>query len=376
MNSSTWKERALGGLEKLAGCRYENFAVIQSPPYRSLNNGATGVAYTFWKAACILDDPNWLHYARLWIDHVVASPEDDRVVGIPESEGGSAEVDIEDSLYHGNRGVQFVKALVSYAQADDYHLNKFLSQYEKPAARERDVQDLLQGTPGRLVGFAIMYDEMQYPYIKEQGESLARELLSTADLTSEETLWGNNPYKGMAHGRGGILYSLLFWSKVSGSGLPDRIRAEIRRHAESGLAQSHGMRWPISDGDDGQFMDSWCHGTPGLLHLWSLAYEVYGDSFFLGVARQAGEFLTHREAYDLGHICCGAAGASYAILSLNRIDPDGGWLDHAAMYAEMAEKARTIHRFRLGLYTGLAGVVCLMLDMIDPKQARQPAFQG
>lgn len=32
--------------------------------------------------------------------------------------------------------------------------------------------------------------------------------------------------------------------------------------------------------------------------------------------------------------------------------------------------------YRLGLYTGLAGVVCLMLDMMEPEEARQPGFQG
>lgn len=376
IDTSAWKEKALKGLRELSNCRYETFNAIHSPPYRSLNNGATGVAYTFWKAANILDDPEWLHYARLWIDHIVDSPDDERVVGLQESEGDSAEIEIEDSLYHGNRGVQFVKMLVSYAQADDYHLNRFLRRYEEPAAGELGVQDLLQGIPGRLMGFSIMYDEMGYDYIKEKGGLVAEELLGTADFSSRGTLWGNNHYMGMAHGRGGIYYSLLFWSKVSGCALPDRIHEEVRKLAEAGIRREHGVRWPISDNNSDRFMDSWCHGTPGQLHLLSLAYQLYDDPFFLETAREAGEFLIHGGDYSMGHICCGAAGVSYALLSLNRIDPGGPWLGHAARYADMAEKVKPIARFRLGLYTGLAGVVCLMLDMMNTEGARQPAFQG
>ncbi|UCF05179.1 MAG: hypothetical protein JSV33_14875 [bacterium] len=376
MNATAWQEKALKGLKKLSDCRFESFNMIHGPPYRSLNNGATGIAYTFWKAANVLDDPEWLHHARLWIDHTVALPEDDRIVGLPEDEGDSAEIEIEDSLYHGNRGLQFVKMLVAYAQADDYNANKFLRQFEKPTARRSEAQELLQGVPGRLVGFAILYEETGYDYIKEKGDEVTEELLGTADLSMKDTLWGNNRYLGIAHGRAGILYSLLFWSRASGYVLPDRIHEEVTKHAAFGIEQEHGLRWPIQEHKEDRFMDSWCHGTPGQLHLCSLAYELYKEPLFLKTARGAGESIIHIKGYPLGHLCCGSAGASYALLSLNRIDPGGPWLDHAIRFAEMSEKAQLITRFRLGLYTGLAGVVCLMLDMTNVAEARQPGFQG
>ena len=374
--TSIWREKALKGLKKLSGLRFENFSALHNPPYRSLNNGATGIAYTFWKAASALDDPEWLHHARLWIDHVAALPDDDRIVGLPEGDGDTAEIEIEDSLFHGNRGVQFVKMLVSYAQADDYNANKFLRRFEKPTARKRDVQDLLQGIPGRLVGFSILYDETGYDYLGEKGAEVAGELLGTADQSPGGALWGNNAYLGMAHGRGGILYSLLFWAKVSGYTLPGSIIDEARRHTSFGIEQEHGLRWPIREDKPDAFMDSWCHGTPGQLHLMTLAYEITGDTFFLETARKAGDYMAHIKEYTLGHLCCGAAGAAYGLLSLNRIDPEGPWLDHATRFAGMAERAKPIARFRLGLYTGLAGIVCLQLDMVNPMDARQPAFRG
>jgi hypothetical protein len=376
MDRSIWKEKAQKGLERLAGCPFENFMTIHGPPYRSLNNGATGIAYTFWKAACILDDPHWLHHARYWIDHTIHLPQDEQVVGHAEDGGNAVEIEVEESLYHGDRGVQFVKMLVSYAQADDYHLNKYLKQLERPSSGESKMPDLLQNIPGRLVGFAILYDEMGYSYLEEAGELIARQLIGTADCSSSDPLWGDNHYLGMAHGRGGILYSLLFWAKIAGNTPPDRIYEAVRAHAAAGERQEHGLRWPIDERRGGRYLDSWCHGTPGQLQLFSLAYELCDDPLFLETAREAGMFLIHREDYRLGHLCCGAAGAAYALLSLNRIDPDGPWLEHAGRYALMAETAKPVARFRLGLYTGMAGVVCLMLDMIEPPRARQPAFQG
>lgn len=376
MDKLIWKEKALDYLKVLSECSIENFLALHSAPYRSLNIGATGIAYAFWKAACVLDDANWLNYARFWIDHVLAMPEDNRVVGLSEEEGGVVEIEIEDSLYHGNRGVYLVRALIAYSQADDYHLNKFLTKLEEPATRKMENEDLLQGTPGRLMAFAITYDEMGYDYIKEGGRVVAEELLNTADFDSREPLWGNNHFLGIAHGRSGILYSLLFWHKVSGYKLPDRIPEEVKRIAEFGIKKEHGFRWPMRDDNNKRFLDSWCHGNPGLIDMWSLAYELYGDPFFLETARKAGEFLIHHKEYQLGHICCGAGGVSYSMLSLNRVDPGGPWLEQAIRYAEMAERARLIPRFRLGLYTGLAGIACLMLDMIQVDEARQPVFQG
>lgn len=376
MGNSVWKEKALRGLKQLSQCSYDGFHLLHGKPYRSLNIGATGIAYTFWKAACVLEDPHWLHHARFWIDHILDSPEDDREVGVSESEGHIIRLMVKDSLHHGNRGIQLVKILISYSQADDYHLNHFITRFEAPPFEEQEIQDLLQGTPGRLIGFAIMYDEMGYQYIKENGHKTAEDLLNTADFSSSKPLWANNRYLGMAHGRGGILYSLLFWSRVSGYKLPGRIVNELKRHAEFGIEQKYGLRWPIKDNNRESFMDSWCHGTPGQLHLWSLAYQLYEDAFFLQTARRAGEFLIHRSEYQRGHVCCGAGGVSYALLALNKIDPGGPWLKHAVRYAEMAERTKLIPGFRLGLYTGLAGIVCLMLDMMNPAEARQPAFQG
>jgi hypothetical protein len=64
------------------------------------------------------------------------------------------------------------------------------------------------------------------------------------------------------------------------------------------------------------------------------------------------------------------------MIALSRVDPDGPWMDHAVRYANLARNGIVVRQWRLGLYNGIAGVVCLMLDMLDPNHARQPVIEG
>lgn len=369
-----WKERALEALERLSLCSFDGFGMAHRPPYRSFNAGASGIAYTFWKAACALQEPRWLHRARLWIDYVLSLPDDEPVVELPEEEGSTAEIDIDGSLYHGNRGVRLVQALVAYAQNDPRHLNKAIDKFTAPAASPTGVPELLQGAPGRLVGCAILMQETGYDYFREHGDRIASGLLESA--MEDEIPWRDNHLLGIAHGRGGIYYALLLWSRVSGYRLPDRFMAKLARFARSGSARDHGVSWPIDERRPERYMDTWCNGAPGLLHLWSLAYEIGGERPFLETARLTGEYCIHRDDYYYGHICCGSAGAAYGLLSLHRIDPDGPWLGHAVRFAASAPSGTVMAPYRLGLYTGAAGAACLMLDMLDPAHAAQPGFRG
>lgn len=133
--------------------------------------------------------------------------------------------------------------------------------------------------------------------------------------------------------------------------------------------------WPIDERDPGRYMNSWCNGAPGLILLWCLAYELFNDDLFLNTARKAGEYCAHEHDHTYGHICCGAAGADYAMLCLNRYDPQGPWLDHAYRFGEQSWQGLMVKHWRMSLYNGLAGMVCLMLDLNDPINARQPVFE-
>jgi len=375
MSASDWINRAEQGLTELAECPFENFRLIQMAPFRSLNSGATGIAYTFWKAAGLLEEPKWLHYARYWIDQVLALPEDDRLIEFPEHEGGVAEINVGDSFYHGNRGMFFVQALISFSEHNPLRYNSAVNGFSAPQRNRSEVQELLQGIAGQLVGCTILYEETGIDYFRQLGDQLAGMLIETADNTDGRIPWWNNHRLGLAHGRAGNYYALLLWSKASGFTLPGWVYPRLTEYALSGRKQTVGLSWPIDERNEKKYMNSWCNGAPGLLHLWTLAYELTGQSLFLETARKTGEYCMNLSDFSFGHLCCGAAGVSYGFLSLNRVDSEGPWFQQAFRFAEMATTGRLISQYRLSLYTGLAGIICLMLDLVNPERAAQPAVQ-
>jgi len=363
------------GLQELAAYSYKNMCIIHVPPYRSLYAGGAGIAYTFWKAACCLDEPEWLHHARFWIDHVAAAPDDDRIVALPEKPDETVEFQIKDSFFLGNRGVSFVQALIANSEDDPLLFKRALKTFTAPESRRLAVQEFFQRIAGNLVSCTLLLSETGDERFKKHGDSLAEDLLSTAKASNGVNPWKNNPLLGLAHGRAGNYYALLLWAKETGYSLPEWILAGLREYAQSGRKRDYGISWPIDERDEESYMNSWCNGAPGLILLWSLAYSFYKDTLFLETAKAASEYVIHRSERAVGHLCCGAAGISYAFLSLNRIDPDCPWLNHAINYADSAVNGLMDKNVLLSLYRGLAGVICLMLDMGNPKEARQPALE-
>ena len=376
MTKSKWMSKAMDGLGELAECSFKNMCLIHHPPYRSLYVGGAGIAYTFWKAACLLDEPEWLHQARFWIDHVAAAPEDDRIQKLPEDPKEVFKIQIKDSLFFGNRGVSFTQALIAHSEDNPLLFKRALKAFTAPESERLTVQELMQGIAGRLIGCALLFAETGEERLKEHGDSLAEDLLGTAKVSKGITPWQDNHLLGLAHGRAGNYYALLLWSKETGYLLPEWIFTGLKEYAESGRKQDFGISWPIDERNEKKYMNSWCNGAPGLIHLWSLAYRLYEDPLFLETARESAEYSIHQRDHAMGHICCGAAGVSYALLSLNRIDPDGEWLSHTSHYFDLAVNGLMDKHSRLSLYRGLAGIVCLILDMENPEEAMQPVVEG
>jgi hypothetical protein len=350
--------------------------VIHHPPYRSLYIGGAGIAYTFWKAACLLDDPEWLHHARFWIDHVAAAPEDNPSAPHPENAGRVTEYAISDSFFLGNRGVAFVQALVAHAEDNPTSLKRATRGLTAPEGKRLEVQELFQGISGRLLACALLEAEIGDDSFREHGDSLATDLIETANFSVGSVPWRSNHALGLAHGRAGNYYALLHWSKETGYSLPDWILPSLRQYAQLGQRRAHGMSWPVDDRNESRHMNTWCNGAPGLVFLWTQAYSLFGDDLFLETARAAAEYALHEPDHRIAGLCCGAAGMTYALLALNRADPKRPWLDHAHHYCDLAvEGAADIHA-RLSLYRGSAGVACLLLDMLEPDEAMMPALEG
>jgi lantibiotic modifying enzyme len=376
MSYSDWTLQAQNHLEELEQCTYRNICLLHSPPHRSLYAGGAGIAYAFWKAACLLEAPQWLHHARLWIDRVAAAPEEDEVQDIPDMPGQHFKLHVKDSLYFGNRGISFVQALISHSENNEIYLEQALKDFTRPESKRLSVQELFRGIAGRLVGCTLLYRETGSDILKKHGDRLTKRLLATAQGSSGQSPWQKNHRLGLAHGRAGNYYALLLWSKETGYVLPEWMHLSLQRYARSGRKQNTGVSWPIDERNESEYMNSWCNGAPGLILLWSLAYRVYEDPLFLHTAKEAGRYCEQQREYPVGHICCGAAGVSYAFLALQHIDPTHSWRGRAVRYSELARKGLMDRYSRFSLYKGLAGIVCLMLDMEFDGEIALPALEG
>ena len=383
VEKSVWRDRAERRLEELADCSFENFRQIHAAPFRPLRFGAAGIAYAFWKAACVLESAEWLNCARLWLELTLAGPEDtDRAV-MPGGEEFT--LNVRDSFFDGNRGVWFVQSLIGFAEENPRLTRKGLEAFTAPAATTEEMQEILQGIGGRLLGCAILIKESSLWRtvipdnidLHAYGTNLADELCRTAFKSDDwERPWQDNLYLGMAHGRAGPYYALLRWAKETGWRPPNWLHQALLHYATLATPQEHGIRWGAHEHRPEAHMNSWCNGAPGQIHLYSLAYDIYRDERFLITARESADYCLHEKMHSHGHICCGAAGAAYALLALDRIDPGQSWRQHAFRYAETAYEGIAVARWRLSLYNGLAGVICLMLDMDDPDHAAQPLIEG
>ncbi len=361
---------------KLGQYTFESMKMIHLPPHRSIYFGGSGVAYAFMKAACALDEPEWLHQARFWIDHVDAAPQDSSVMDIPSHPEEDVRLSIDNSLLFGNPGVFMVKAMVGKTLDNPEMLDQAVEEFIRCGNKPREDQEIMQGISGRLVGCAALLEQTGREDIKDYGNRLYRELLNTADGPGAVKPWRRASHLGMAHGRGGNLYALLRWSGQNGNDLPEWVFRDLENLLGMALSNDSGITWPVLAGEDDRTMDTWCNGAPGLIHLWCLAYQIYGHRPFLDAARGAGDYINGLPGYFIGHICCGAAGASYGLIRLNRTDPDEKWVEHINRRAAEAAGGSIDTNCRIGLYRGEAGIACLMLDMHYPRFARQPIMES
>jgi len=369
--------RARKGLREIAEAGYKEMTKIQPPFHRSLYYGGAGIGYMFRRAACRLEEAEWLHYARHWIDSARVTPEPE-MGGEMSREAGPIEFRMEDSQFFGDRGISFSRALIAYSEDNLLDLKAALKDFTAPEVKRLDRQELFHGLSGRLVGTALLYWETGAEELKPYGDRLSEDLSETAFRPGECVPWEHNRLLGLSHGRAGNYYALFLWSHVSGYELPPWAVPSLRAYADSGIERGRGIGWPVNLEDQKPlFLNNWCHGAPGLVLLWTLAYRLTQEDIFRRAALAAGEFAAHEPPGPVGYLCCGAAGIAYGFLALHRLGlySDDEWLEQAWRFAGPAwEKARE-SRWPLSLYKGLAGVICLYLDLLQPGKAHFPAVE-
>lgn len=357
-------------------------AGLTEPPLVSVNHGAAGIAYAFYRLAMLEDSSRLLHAADLWsttalrmIEHPLAF----------RSRSNDFEAIGNVTPFHRPSGVYLVRSLVSRALGDSQGASRALTTYLEETAAPFQSPDLTLGHGAVLLGDAILLDALRTgPEIQGQADLAARgqalyevlidQLGKEASVTESE-----RRYFGVAHGWAGSLYALLVWVRASGSDPPSGIRRRLEALRQAGVDVCGGRRWPRSPIEDTDgflegSMAGWCHGSAGYAMLYALADRVLGEERWRDTAARAA-----REAWaSVGRhytLCCGLVGRAYAQLALYRLTGDATWYDRACDLAGRLDRLESHDEYGWGLYKGRSGVALLCRALDTPSEARMPFFE-
>lgn len=349
-------------------------------PTCSVNYGAAGIAYLFYRIACVKEDADLLQLACIWADRAGDYTQDyDKAFHTVDREISEATVG-RRALYHSPTGVHVVQALIYACMDNKSLLQTAVGNYLTAAAKPCENLDLTLGKAGLLVGSSILLKELQpvdqinTKQLTQFTHSLMAELWD--QLNSFPSMNQKNPvhYYGIAHGWGGLLYATLLWCTISQSPLPKGFHERTEQLLSHAIRQNAILKWPVSN-DNGGSWSGWCHGNSGYVLLWSLFYQCFKEKRFLSQAEECARLLYY-DQQQIGQLCCGLAGQAYAINKLLQ-------LTGRETYRQKLEqiKIRMIHNLSShqlrnnSLYKGEVGIGVLLAELQRPEIVRMPLFE-
>ncbi|KAL8243462.1 hypothetical protein R6Q59_009720 [Mikania micrantha] len=191
--------------------------------------------------------------------------------------------------------------------------------------------------------------------------------------------WHGKRYWGAAHGLIGIM-NVLMDMVLTEDELED-VKSTLFYMIKNRFSSGN---YPSSEGSGSDCLVHWCHGAPGVTLTLAKAAKVFGDEEFYKAAMEAGEVVWKRGLLKRVGICHGVSGNAYAFLSLYRLTGDVKFLYRAKAFANfLHEKSALLlsqgtmhggdHPF--SLFEGIGGMAYLFMDMVEPLEARFPAYE-
>ncbi|XP_047527785.1 glutathione S-transferase LANCL1-like isoform X1 [Vanessa atalanta] len=212
--------------------------------------------------------------------------------------------------------------------------------------------------------------------VLKSGKQFSQQMKSESPLLWQ---WHDKIYLGAAHGISGILYVLLQGRSYINA---EEIRSFIKPTLDWLLKQ----RFPSGNfpsslkSSSGDRLVQWCHGAPGFVPLCLLAYQIFHEEKYLNIAIQCGDVIWQRGLCAKGFsICHGVAGNAYAFLQLYQVTKKAVYLYRACCFVEWCACGRAGSELRrpdrpASLFEGLLGRIYLAADIVNPMEAKFPAF--
>jgi serine/threonine protein kinase len=352
-----------------------------SAPRLSINYGSAGAAYALYRLAVLHGDAEQLALADAWATRAFAQRTSDG--GFYNDEMGLSAGKVGPiSPYHSPSGVFFVRALIAHAMGDFVSVQNALQGFVAEADQPCENPDLTLGRASVLLACSLLSDAIPEHVLVDRA-SLTR-LGERIALKLEEEITGYSaiaeckevPMLGIAHGWAGVLYALMLWGKGCGKEPARHLRERLQQLEDLGEARGAGLRWKIRlDTKRARvgYMSGWCNGAAGMVFLWLLASESYGEAHFLELAEKAAR-NAWEEADRATTLCCGSAGSAYALLALYRAQGEKIWLTRGEEFADKAVQNASAGA-ESSLYKGDLGIALLAYEIAHPTCASMPVFE-
>lgn len=189
--------------------------------------------------------------------------------------------------------------------------------------------------------------------------------------------WHGKEYVGAAHGYAGILYILLEAYKY--------LTEDQLKLVREAINFVQGIRYPSSNypssiGSQTDRLVHWCHGAPGVMHMLIKAFQVYKDQSYLDSALACSDVIWQRGILKKGFsLCHGISGNAYAFIHLYQLTRDPKHLYRAGKFAQYYFEHNSTITWRAdspaSLFEGYAGLAYFLSDLLEPCEAKFPAFQ-
>ncbi|MEO6720344.1 MAG: lanthionine synthetase LanC family protein [Ferruginibacter sp.] len=355
---------------------------LQLAPTASVNYGAAGIAYMFYRMALAESNASLLSVADVWANRAAQN------MNYSENSFYSKDIDItpdtvgSTSIYHSASGVYLVQALISKELGDYNTYYGSVMNFIYTATQPCDNLDLTLGKSATLTACAILFENLLA--VKDE---LKKELV-VAGNTTMQNIWeaiddyaaigeeSAMQYNGIAHGWAGILYATIKWCAITEQPVPARFFDRVNQLLTAGIHEENLMRWNLTV-DNKVSWPGWCHGSAGYTFLWTAIYRFTNDEKYLFTAEKtAKHFLASDAEGSVCNLCCGGAGECYALLNLYNVTQNAFYLTEAKRLAKkMLPHIYSGQMRNNSLYKGDIGVGVLLTELALPQFARMPLFE-
>ena len=348
------------------------------PPLASVNYGAAGIGYAWYRRAQAEQDgallASALTYARTAV-RLAPGPGafTNSALGIEADTVGSS------SLYHSALGAHLTEAIVAYHADEPWQpaLRRMLDALNPADSR----LDVTTGRAGQLLACAHALAVLPpggTAALREAGDAALDALWERDWRLGDEVPGCGAAYLGIAHGWAGVLFATFTWCRLRRRQLPAAAPALLAELVGQARQTRGGEAWwpllPADGGSGSAPWHGWCHGSAGHVLLLCEASRSLGPDY-LTLAAAAARHAARIPGLNTS-LCCGLAGVAYALLALYRSTAAEGWMRLAAEVTRRGlDRGQPQPQMTNSLYKGPLALSVLSSDLRAPASAVMPMFE-